>query len=80
MILIDKAGVKYKAVKSRNEYYLILEYRDVKTKKIEVKGKDNVLRYIKSNGLKKYIPNEEKIKEEKVRKGLKELSWWIEEV
>lgn len=78
MILIDKNGAKYRAIKKDNEYYLILEYRDINNKKIEVKGKDNVLKYIKSNGLKKYIPNEEKTKEEKVRKELKEISWWME--
>ena len=72
MILIDKEGTKYRAVKKDNEYYLILEYLDKNTKKIEVKGKNNVMTYIKKNKLVKYDYDEEKI-----RKELVDLSWWM---
>lgn len=79
MILIDKNGVKYRAIKKNNEYYLIIEYRDTDTKKIEVKGKQNVLTYIKNNKLKKYddTKDKEKKKEEEIRRELREVSWWI---
>lgn len=79
MILIDKNGAKYRAIKKNNEYYLIIEYRDIDTKKIEVKGKQNVLTYIKNNKLKKYddTKDKEKKKEEEIRRELREVSWWI---
>ena len=72
MILTDKEGTRYRAIKKDNEYYLILEYLDKNTKKIEVKGKNNVMTYIKKNKLVKYDYDEEKI-----RKELVDLSWWM---
>lgn len=73
MILTDKEGTRYRAIKKDNEYYLILEYLDKDIKKIEVKGKNNVMTYIKENKLVKYDSNEEK-----VRKELIDLSWWMD--
>ena len=80
MILIDKNGLKYRAVKHNNKYYLLIEYRDIDTKKIEVKGKKNVMTYIRENGLVKYDSDKElqKKKEDEVRKKLEACSWWIE--
>lgn len=80
MILIDKNGLKYRAVKHNNKYYLLIEYRDIDTKKIEVKGKTNVMTYIRENGLVKYDSDKElqKEKEDEVRKELEACSWWIE--
>ena len=80
MILIDKNGLKYRAVKHNNKYYLLIEYRDIDTKKIEVKVKKNVMTYIRENGLVKYDSDKElqKKKEDEVRKELEACSWWIE--
>ena len=61
MILIDKNGAKYRAIKKDNEYYLIIEYRDIDTKKIEVKGKKNVMTYIRENGLVKLADGTETV-------------------
>ena len=51
--------------KKNGEYYLITEHKKyinagnkIKYAKIEVKGKNNVLTYIKNNGLKEYIEEE----------------------
>ena len=71
---------RYRAVKHNNKYYLLIEYRDIDTKKIEVKGKKNVMTYIRENGLVKYDSDKElqKKKEDEVRKELEACSWWIE--
>lgn len=58
MTFIDKDGMKYKAVKQNNKYYLLTIHSnnkgDSKYHKIEVKGKKNVMKYIKNNKLKRY--------------------------
>lgn len=82
MILIDKNGAKYRAIKKDNEYYLLMNYTKADNtpgQKIEVKGKQNVLTYIKNNKLKKYddTKDKEKKKEEEIRRELREISWWI---
>ena len=82
MVYIDESGLKYKAVKKDGKYYLLMNYTKAdkkKKKKIEVKGKQNVLTYIKNNKLKKYddTKEKEKKKEEEIRRELREVSWWI---
>ena len=87
MIYIDESGLKYKAVKKDGKYYLLMNYtkadntpgQKIEVKKIEVKGKQNVLTYIKNNKLKKYddTKEKEKKKEEEIRRELREVSWWI---
>lgn len=51
----DRYGMKYRAIKKNNNYYLISEHYDtcVKSKyvRIEVKGKDNVFTFIRNNRL-----------------------------
>lgn len=57
MIYIDEYGQRYKAVKKNGEYYLLTLNNDKYRKRkydIEVKGKQNILMYIKNNKLKKY--------------------------
>lgn len=63
MTYIDSYNQKYKTVKKNGKYYLLTEHHeDGKEKhvyyKIEVTGKQNVLTYIKNNGLKKYEEEE----------------------
>ena len=77
MIFIDKNGAKYKAVKKDGNYYLLMNYTKADNtpgQKIEVKGKQNVLTYIKNNKLKKYddTKEKEKEKEEEIRRELRE--------
>lgn len=57
MIFIDEFGLKYKAVKKNGEYYLLTIHSDTDKHqyyKVEVKGKQNVLTYIKNNKLQEY--------------------------
>lgn len=82
MIYIDGNGLKYRAIKKDNNYYLLMHYTksdNTDGEKIEVKGKQNVLTYIKNNKLKKYddTKDKEKKKEEEIRRELREVSWWI---
>ena len=81
MIYIDESGLKYKAVKKDGKYYLLMNYTKADNtpgQKIEVKGKQNVLIYIKNNKLKKYDDKEIKKEEPKeIRKETKEISWWM---
>ena len=82
MVYIDESGLKYKAVKKDGKYYLLRNYTKADNtpgQKIEVKGKQNVLTYIKNNKLKKYddTKEKEKKKEEEIRRELREVSWWI---
>lgn len=60
---IDEGKLKYKTVKKNGKYYLLTEHHDTDKEKhvyykIEVTGKQNVLTYIKNNGLKKYEEEE----------------------
>lgn len=82
MVYIDESGLKYKAVKKDGKYYLLMNYTKADNtpgQKIEVKGKQNVLTYIKNNKLKKYddTKDKEKKKDEEIRRELREVSWWI---
>ena len=81
MIYIDENGLKYRAIKKDNNYYLLMHYTksdNTDGEKIEVKGKQNVLIYIKNNKLKKYDDKEIKKEEPKeIRKETKEISWWM---
>jgi len=65
MWLKDKDGMKYQAVKKDGNYYLITNFLDRYTEKrkvrVEVKGKENILTFIKNNGLVK-VEEVEKMK------------------
>lgn len=57
MTYIDSYNQKYKTIKKDGQYYLVTVHYDTRTKKyykVEVKGKQNVLTYIKNNKLRKY--------------------------
>lgn len=61
MVWIDEYKQKYKTVQKNGKYYLLLITKNIygETKyKIEVRGKQNALAYIKNNGLKKYEEEE----------------------
>lgn len=55
MRLKDKNGVEYRTVKKDGNYYLITSYFNRYTQKqvtkVEVKGKENIFKYIKNNRL-----------------------------
>ena len=55
MKLKDKNGVEYRAIKKDGEYYLITSFYNRNTQKqkvnVEVKGKENIFKYIKNNQL-----------------------------
>ena len=55
MTFIDNYGMKYKTIKKDNNYYLITTHSNCNKRpkfcKVEVKGKQNILTYIKNNKL-----------------------------
>jgi len=65
MKLKDKDGMEYQTVKKDGNYYLITSILDRYTQRlkvrIEVKGKENILTFIKNNGLVK-VEEVEKMK------------------
>ena len=57
MTYIDEYNQRFKAIKKDGEYYLLSLHTDNykhEYHRVEVKGKENVLIYIKNNKLKKY--------------------------
>lgn len=63
MKYIDKYNILYKVVKKNDKYYLLKYLRSSNTKEyerfVEVKGKENIIKYIKNNGLKRCDDSEQ---------------------
>lgn len=58
----DRHGLTYYVIKKSGNYYLLEKLRQSKTKQyvyeVEVKGKENIIKYIKNNGLKRCVEDE----------------------
>lgn len=58
----DEHGLTYYFVKKNGNYYLLEKIKQFQTKKyiykVEVKGKENIIKYIKNNGLKRCVEDE----------------------
>ena len=58
----DEHGLYYYVAKKNGNHYLLEKLRQSNTKQyiyqVEVKGKENIVKYIKNNGLKRCVEDE----------------------
>lgn len=62
MKYVDKYNILYKAVKKNDKYYLLRYFKKSNNEYgriVEVKGKENIAKFIKNNGLKRCDDSEQ---------------------